>query len=247
MKLKKIGHRNFILNLFADFILKKIGINIPTQISVVDFDNFIVVKGKTKSKEIINLSELSSEFEKKFEASLGDYKIKNIIDLIDYEMEMKDVESLTYTFFNTENCSYQHKQIEKFFSNENSWDYEFIPKKINENSLYFTSEFPHGFSMNQGRLLFYFSKRIFYSIPPTYPITTLTFEVNTTQGDFIKVFDNFSNSYDHTLQSAILDCVNLNLEKFEKDLEDLDVFRELLDPTNEHEILKKDKPEIIII
>jgi len=247
MKLKKIGHRNFTINLFADFLLKKIGLNSSTQISIVDLNNFIVVKGKTDSKEIINLSESLTEFEKEFDKSLNQNKIKNIIDLIDYDVEIKEVDDISFNFFNTEKCSYHHKQLEMYFANESSWDFENIPKKIDEKSLYFTSEFPHGYSMNQGRLLYYFSKKIFYSIPPNYPVTSLTFEINKNHEDFIKVYDNFSNSYDYTLQSAILDCVNMNLEKLEKELKDLDLFQELMDPTNEHEVLKKNKPEIIII
>ena len=37
------------------------------------------------------------------------------------------------------------------------------------------SEFPHGYSLGQGRLLYYYGKSIFYKIPPTYPVSSLTF------------------------------------------------------------------------
>jgi hypothetical protein len=46
-----------------------------------------------------------------------------------------------------------------------SYDHNFHVKPILEdNNLIFCSEFPHGYSLKQGRLMYYYGKHIFYNI-----------------------------------------------------------------------------------
>lgn len=53
--------RIFYIKLFGDFIKKKIG-NHKIKITLVDFENFIVIKGQTTSDVVLNMSELVDEF-----------------------------------------------------------------------------------------------------------------------------------------------------------------------------------------
>lgn len=247
MLLKKIGGRSFIVNLLSDFLINKLGKETSSQICVVDVQNFYIIKGKTSSKEILNLSDVMSEFKNKYEKFLGGIKITHTIDLIEYDFEMKKSNSLTQTFFNTESCSFHQKQIDKHIEDGNTWDFNFITEEINETNFLCVSEFPHGFSMDQSRLLYYYLKKIFYSLPPTYPFTSLTLTISTDDKDFIKVYNNSTESFDEVLESAILDHCDLNLEKFQKDVSEIDFEQELLNPLNEHKILKEEKFGILII
>jgi hypothetical protein len=66
MTIKKELSRIFIINLFADFIISNIPHEDESIIKVVDCKNFMLVKGKTTSKTLLNLSQISTEFSKKF-------------------------------------------------------------------------------------------------------------------------------------------------------------------------------------
>ena len=75
MILKKIGSRVFITNLFADFILSKIPNEEQSIINVVDCKNFYIIKGQTTSKEILDLTTITSEFSQKFESLIGNINV----------------------------------------------------------------------------------------------------------------------------------------------------------------------------
>ena len=70
MLLKKIGGINFIINLLADFIVEKLGNDVSSKINVIDVGNFFMVKGQTSSKVVLNPSDLTTEFEKKYSSHL---------------------------------------------------------------------------------------------------------------------------------------------------------------------------------
>ena len=247
MLLKKIGGRNFIVNLLADYVINRLGNECSSQIVVIDVGNFFIFKGKTSSKEVLNLSEVINDFKKKYENHLGESKITNSIDLIEYDAQMKKIDTISSTLFNTENCSYHQKQIEIFKSENSTCEFNSVEKIIPEDNFVYQSEFPHGYSLDQARLLYYFLKRIFYSLPTTYPITSLTLTIKLNEKEYIQVYDNFSQSNDEVLESAILDCCELNLEKFKKEISEIKFEDELLNPLEEHEVLKKNKFGILII
>lgn len=247
MVLKKIGGKNFIINLLADFIVQKLGKENSSKIVVLDVENFFIVKGKTSSKDILNLSEVMTEFQEKYSDYLNEIEIFKTIDLIQYDIKLFDTEVITHCFFNTENCSYQSNQIELYKKSNDSVEYDSIPLRISEEELCYVSEFPHGYSLDQGRLLYYFMKKIFYSLPSNYPIVSLTMRIDKNKEEFIEVFDNFSQSNDSVIESAILDSVSLNLEKLEKVVTGLEFDRELLNPLEEHSFLLEEKLDIMII
>lgn len=249
MILCKTNSKQFIINSLADFILLKIGKDSNTKIQVVDCENFLIVKGFTDSKEVLELSEVISEFSNKYSVSLGERKLNSVIDLIVYDFKIDEVSSVSHTFHNTENCSYHYKQIEEYKNSESSIDFNFIPIKISENNLSYVSEFPYGHSLNQGRLLYYYLKKMFYSIPDNYIVTTMTMEIDTNKNpeNIINVYDNFYGNYDETLKSAFLDHIDFNLKKFKEEILQVDWSKELENPLEEHDVLKENNFQIIII
>jgi hypothetical protein len=75
---------NFYLKLLGDFILSKISKEHKTNLTLVYLSNFLVLKGKTTSNEILNVSELISEFKNIHKNQLPKTLNLNTIDLISY-------------------------------------------------------------------------------------------------------------------------------------------------------------------
>lgn len=239
MFLKKIGGKYFLVNLLSDFIVSKIGQSENTIIKVVDCENFFVVKGKTSSKQVLDLSSVISEFCETYHELLNGKKITHSIDLIQYESKLEPVEEIKHRYYNSElNCSYHYKEIDDF-------------ENIEEDDLVYISSFPHGYSLPQGRLLYYYGKKIFYNIPPNFPVTSLTLTLSTekdSDGDAkLIVFNEFSKSEDETLRSAILDMFDFDLQKFEAEMKKVDWSIELTNPLSDHDFLKEKIKDFIII
>jgi hypothetical protein len=250
MVLKKIGSRVFITNLFADFVLSKIPNEEQSIINVVDCKNFYIIKGQTTSKEILDLVTLTTEFSQKFESLIGNTKMSHTIDLIDYNYKLSTVSEITHTYHFSENCSYSESQI-NFLNQENeSYDLDFICKKITDEELVNTSEFPHGYSLGQGRLLYYYGKHLFYSIPQTYPYAPLTFKLTTLKDDdgdnLISIYNSNLNTDDERLRSALLDVFDFDMSWLEKEIKKVDWSIELTNPLEEYSFIKKRNKDLIL-
>ena len=100
---------NRICNLLADFIVIKIGKDFNSKIQVTDCVNFYVINGKTNSSVVLDMNEITQEFNEKFKEFLDNVKILRTIDIIEYSIELNPPTKLTYTFFNTENNMYNNK------------------------------------------------------------------------------------------------------------------------------------------
>jgi hypothetical protein len=228
MILKSPNHRISIINLFADYILKTIPVDENTIIQIADCGNFCVVKGKTSYNIPLDVSKLSKEFSEKFSI-----KLLNTIDLIEYDKKIINKENYTFTLFNNDNCSYS--------TNKESDD---------DSDLIVISEFPHGHSFNQGRLLFYYTKHIVYNIPSNYPFSGLKFEVPTDkeklESDF-KVFNIHTEDYDETLKSAILDIFDFDTSTISNEIKKVDCYVEVTNPLDEYPFLKEKIKDFIII
>jgi len=250
MVLKKIGSRIFITNLFADFILSKISKEEQSIIKVVDCKNFYIIKGMTTSKEILDLPTITSEFSQKFESVLGEAKLSHTIDLIDYDVILSPTKDLTHTFHFSENCSYSESQINLFNQEDESYELNFICNKITDDELVNTSEFPHGYSLGQGRLLYYYGKHLFYSIPQTYPYVPLTFKLTTSKdedGDnLISIYNPNLNSDDARLKSALLDVFDFDMSWLEKEIKKVDWSIELTNPLQEYSFIKRKNKDLIL-
>ena len=81
MILKKTNSRIYTINLFADFLVKKIPFTEESIFKIADCKNFIIVKGKTTHKEILDMSSVVKEFNEKYNP---DTPISHTIDLIEY-------------------------------------------------------------------------------------------------------------------------------------------------------------------
>jgi hypothetical protein len=251
MILKSPVSRLSLVNLFADFILNQIPKEEESIIQVVDCLNFYVIKGKTTYNEPLNIGKLKDEFIIKFEELIGDIKLTHTIDLIEYDSKLKPSDSLTFAYHNTENCSYNNIQINSYKDDDTvSYDYQYYLKPILENkNLIFCSEFPHGYSLNQGRLLYYYGKHVFYNIPSSYPVSTLVFEMSTKKdesGEQLFLVKNKNNEVDNTLTSAILDVFDFNMSWLETDIKKVDWFIEITNPLEDYDFLKKRIKDFII-
>ena len=240
-----------LVNLFADFILNQIPKEEESIIQVVDCFNFYVIKGKTTYNEPLNIGKLKDEFIIKFEELIGNIKLTHTIDLIEYDSKLKPSNSLTFAYHNSENCSYNNSQIKSYKDDDTvSYDYQYFLKPILENkNLIFCSEFPHGYSLNQGRLLYYYGKHIFYNIPSSYPVSTLVFEMSTKKdesGEQIFLAKNKLNEVDNVLTSAILDVFDFNMSWLETDIKKVDWFIEITNPLEDYDFLKKRIKDFII-
>jgi len=77
--------RKIIIKFFSEFLRDKLSDNHESFLKVVDFENFVVLKGKTTSKEVLDLSDVVGEFKKKFESIIPSDLPFNTIDLIEYD------------------------------------------------------------------------------------------------------------------------------------------------------------------
>lgn len=239
MNLKKIGGKKFLVNLLSDFILNKIPHQESSIIKIVDCENFYVIKGKTTSKEVLFIPDIISEFNEKYKEHVDTKKLTHTIDLIEYDSELKEVVEITQTFHNnTPNCSYNWKEVERF------------DELVEKDELVYMSEFPFGYSLSQGRDLYYYGKHIFYSIPSNYPHTSLTLTLSKEKNEegeqkFI-VFDEFFKSEDETLYSAILDVFDFDYNRLSKKMKKVDWSVELTNPLEEYSFLKERNKDFII-
>jgi hypothetical protein len=251
MILKAPVSRLSLVNLFADFILSQIPKEEESIIQVVDCLNFYVIKGKTTFNEPLNIGQLKDEFIIKFQDFIGDVKLTHTIDLIEYDSKINPLNSLTFTYHNNVNCSYLPSQTNAFEKNDKiSYNYEFFLKPISENNnLIFCSEFPHGYSLNQGRLMYYYGKHIFYNIPSSYPTQTLTFELSNKKdesGEQLFLVKTKSNEVDKVLTSAILDVFDFNMSWLETEIKKVDWSIEITNPLEDYDFLKKKIKDFII-
>lgn len=206
-----------ILNRFAELICKTIGEKESTKIEVVDCENFIVVKGLTSSKEILDLNHLKEKFVERFQTDKEDFKIGNTIDLIQYGVDMDKISKLSFQFFNstdlkTSNCV------------------EFvIPELISK------SEFPFGYSFDQGKSLYYYAKHIVFNLQSKYTWDKLTISIPKENFENeLEIFVDTCDTSNQSLKSAILDSFEFNYSSFEKKLDESDWWvsiGETLDPT----------------
>lgn len=242
MILKHPNSRLGIVNLLSDFILSKIPKKEKTIIQVVDMVNFVVIKGKTSYNQILDISLIKEEFIETFKNIDIGKKLRNTIDLIEYDCKLEDVTSIDCIFFKNDfNCSYHISQIK---------DYNLQPYKsydlllnysyaVNEEKLYNASEFPHGYSMNQGRSLYYYGKKIFYTVSHKTLTEYLRFIISNKKnenGEYRFSILKNDNSVDEVLTSAVLDSFDFQINENEIDVKDW--FKEVTEPLNDHKILK---------
>lgn len=251
MILKKPTSRLSIVNLFADFILSKIPQENESIIQVIDCKNFFVLKGQTSTKDILDMSKISDEFTSKFSKYLGDVKLSHTIDLIEYDCNLKKVSELKHTYHYSQNCSYHSNQINSFNEKESSYDYNYFVREVLDDELVLVSEFPHGYSLDQGRLLYYYGKHIVYGIPYNFVYSSLTLSLSTNKdedGDQIfSIYNNTTNEEEPQLSSVVLDVYDFDMSWLRSEMKKVDWSFELTNPLEDYEFIKKKNKDFILI
>jgi hypothetical protein len=222
MNLKK---KTIICNLFADFILSKIGLDSTTKIQVTDCLNFYTINGETNSNVVININDILDEFNKRFEPFLGDAKIEKTIDMIEYYHNLTPTKKLKFKFFDSTNNIYSKEML-------NNLEDEVIESYI------YTSTFPYGHSYNMGRTLLYKMKNIAYNVFKTGYIKWVELNLNLNKkDDYILEVDHNSKTFkDERIKSAILDVFDLT------DLTPIDLTEDEI--FNESLLVESDSPKI---
>ena len=218
-----------INNLFAEFIVNKLGNSELSQIEVVDLGNFMVIKGKTKSKEILELTKIKSDFKDSLSSPETEISIGNTIDLIEYDVDLVQPRKLRFTFHNNTDISKANCESEKI-------------------SLVSKSEFPYGYSFGMGKTKYYYAKKIVYNLQSKYQWDKITIEIPEpfNENDFNIFVDNCSTT-DESIKSAILDAFDFNFTGFNKKLEKLDFQKPILEKGYEFEMLKELNQNLILI
>ena len=247
MILKKTNSRVYTINLFSDYLLTKIPNTEESIFSVVDCKNFVIIKGKTSNKEILDISSITKEFNEKYEPETP---ISHTIDLIEYDCKLSKVKNLEFILHKSENCSYHKSQIEKFLSNDLSFDFNCYPIEVSDDELIITSEFPHGYSLSQGRLIYLYGRHIFYSIPTNYTDSSIIFNLSLDKDvdndNIISIFNVNKKSEDGTLKSAILDVFDFDMSWLSSEMKKVDWSIELTNPLEEYSFIKERNKELII-
>lgn len=222
---------NRICNLLADFIIIKIGKEFDSKIQITDCVNFYVINGKTNSSTILDMNEITQEFNEKFKDFLEKAKILRTIDIIEYSVELNPPTKITYTFFNTENNMYNNKY------NEKNEMVGFIS----------ASKFPYGYSLSMGRNIFYNLKHIAYNATKIGYIKWVKIDLNleADSDDIVNILCSHSNKLNGILKSTILDVFDFeNLTQY--NFSESNIFDETLNFKQDQGLLKNTNPDFII-
>lgn len=255
MKLYNLGTKRSFVNLFADFILNELDpLNKLSIIQVTDCFNFLVIGGKTESKNILDLSDIKNKFNDKYGNNFNfiDIVKLNIIDLIVYDVSVDVPKNITFgNFYNSERPIYYSSQMklpEKSYSyNEYDGDNvlyscEFIDSEnfdnnIKQEPIHISSEFPHGYSFENLRTKFYYSEYISLNLFSIMGISKIKL---TWVGDSVNLTsDSFIDS--DYIDSMMKDVFNFDSVEFTKKIKEYQILNDILLPFESKPWLIKDK------
>lgn len=160
-------------------------------IEVVDFHNFLVVKGFSNDKNVIDLSIIQDEFKKNYPELFVSREHFNLIDLIEYQNNSINENNIKFEYFNSDRPIYHPEVIDYYQKNledkpnesTNEIKYIDFDEKIiiqtseslklkRDNNVFFDypslsvkSSFPYGFSeLSKMKILFYYGEYISYNL-----------------------------------------------------------------------------------
>jgi len=227
MNILRENSKEYRTNLFADFILTKIGLDSRTVIEIADCENFFVVKGITDSKDILDLNEIKNDFINKFPNLFDEKKLLNTIDLIKYGENIKPPDKMEFQLYNSENCFFEKKDLENLEENHDKIE-----------NLIILSQFPFGYSLNMGRLFYYYGKHITYNLEDHLLFENLKLVIP--NSDFEKKFEIYVSNYPNdSLKSNILDCFDFNFTWIINELNKVDLSDEIIKAKTDHDFLKR--------
>jgi len=228
-KLEKNTRRYFV-NLFADYILSKFNKSENTIIQVTDFENFVVVNGQTVSTNVLDMSELKSEFiksNKDLFKSL-DKEDLNIIDIIKYDQEIPN--------------------FKKGWIRVNKSLYVEQEDPISEINI--SSEFPYGHSLGCARGMYYYSHYIFNHMYSLLGVDNLYFHysshLNHNEDYKIKVVSESNYSKDQII-SLVLDVFDMDLTEFNQKLSNYNFTEDITNQSLDKPYLAQDRLKDVIL
>ncbi len=228
-KLEKNTRRYFV-NLFADYILSKFDKSENTIIQVTDFENFVVVNGQTVSTNVLDMSELKSEFiksNKDLFKSL-DKEDLNIIDIIKYDQEIP-------------NFKKGWIRVNKFL---------YIEQEDPISEINISSEFPYGHSLGCARGMYYYSHYIFNHMYSLLGVDNLFFfyssHLNHNEDYKIKVVSESNYSKDQII-SLVLDVFDMDLTEFNQKLSNYNFTEDITNQSLDKPYLVQDRLKDVIL
>lgn len=219
MKESSETEKNKYANLLAEFLLSKIGKEKDSFFEVIDCSNFIVIKGKTNSDEILNLNLLKTEFINLYSNDSDGLKIGNTIDLIEYSENMEPSIEYSFDFFNTQDLK--------------------IPScKQRIISTIYKSDFPNGYSLRMGKRLFFYAKHIAYNLQAKYHWNKLSITIcEKDHENTFEIYTDDCEEQNHNVRSSILDSFDFNFSWIDKNY---------LNENFENDFLKKVNSDFVI-
>lgn len=159
----EVSVRQNLVNDFADYLCNLISENNThkTKLSVVDVENFMVIKGYTKSSEVIDFNKVTIEFIELVKDKYTDLKYISTIDVISYSCEEKDFEDVV--------ISYSTKEESQINS---------------ELSISVSSKFPYGYSDNYLKYAYNHLKEISCKSQPYFKFSWVELTCKLTNTDF---------------------------------------------------------------
>jgi hypothetical protein len=266
--------RRGIVNKFADFILCEIQKEkkYRTIIEVSDFRNFLVIAGKTESKIILDLSEIKERFYEENKQTMVDlnYERLNVIDLIQYDsLGFTEIFESYFEFHNTIFPSFHEKVLNYVYNHFDVYynsldfkkellfdlDYDHLtePNSIfTKNYSCVTSEFPYGYSLDNGRSHFYYSEYICNQLFSSIKTDKITFKISDVKDENqdldIQIISS-SPYLSEKVKSMVLDVFDFNISRFSiTTLKNYDLSKEIDNQLTSKPWLIKDKiSELYII
>ena len=168
-----IATRQNLVNDFADYVCKIISENDThkTKLSVVDVENFMIVKGFTTSDNVVSFSKITPEFIKSQKEKYPNLENFNTIDVMSYSCEDK---------------SFEDEIVQ--YSNRNQ---EIIN---NELTISISSKFPYGYSENYLKQTYNHLKEISCKCQPYFKFNWVELTCKVTNSDF-EIMSINSDSY----------------------------------------------------
>ncbi len=272
MKYINPNSRSAIANKFADAVMLEIGKNgnPETLIKVTVYPHFFVVNGYTSSNEAVDLNVIKDSFFKENEILLRTYGYKsiNIIDLITYNSTGNKKPFQYFDFYQSLRPLYHEKVLNLAYNSVFDYDkinytdrivlsifnHLDVPRELYFERMYdpVISEFPYGYSLNNGRVELYYceyiANQLFSPIKATKAY--LLFEDRLDEDTNDVMFDLTTDSpYLHeSVKSMVLDVFDFDLTRFQtKYLKNYDLSKEIDNQISEKPWLVKDKTSELFI
>ena len=262
-----------IVNLFSDYLLKELTKenNIDAVIEVTDCGKFFIVNGLTNSNKILDMTKLKSSFLEEYKELLSEfgYTQINIIDVITYGQELVKKSEYTYNFYDSVRPIYSQSIIDYVSNDTQGLKYHSISDTngltleldyseentkdlttFNYSPLNITSEFPHGYSLDMGRLEFYYSEYIanhLFCHSITDKIQFKYSNIKNNDDDYMININTTSVHNNESIVSMVLDVFDFDMLKFKSTIKSYDIIGDLTKPFDKKPWLIKDRIKDLVI